>query len=324
MVDLNDMLYFVEVVERGGFAAAGRALGIPKSRLSRRVADLEVHLGVRLLQRTTRKLSLTQVGETYLRHCQAMRDAALAASDAVAEVQTEPRGTIRVSCPVTLAQTVLGELMPEFLKRCPLVQVEMQLINRPVNLVEEGVDVALRVRSSLDDSGSMVVKRLDTSHQILVASPDLLERQGTPKTLEDLQLLDSLAMNAVDGHSSLLLVGPEGKEHRLQLQPRYVADDLLTLKFAALAGSGMCWLPDYMCQEELTKGALVQLLPQWSPRPGIVHAVFPSRRGLAPAVRNFLDFLGEKMPGRSNSLAGNISEHIAEEAATDLDEVAAD
>ncbi|MDR0215175.1 MAG: LysR family transcriptional regulator [Comamonas sp.] len=300
MVDLNDMLYFVEVVERGGFAAAGRALGIPKSRLSRRVADLENFLGVRLLQRTTRKLSLTQVGETYLRHCQAMRDAALAASDAVAEVQTEPRGTIRVTCPVTLAQTVLGELMPQFLRNCPLVHVEMQVTNRAVNLVEEGVDVALRVRASLDESGSMVVKRLDSSRQILVASPDLLERQGTPSTLEDLQLLDSMAMSAVDGHSSLLLVGPEGKEHRLQLQPRYVVDDLLTLKFAALAGSGMCWLPDYMCQHELEHGSLVQLLPDWAPPQGIVHAVFPSRRGLAPAVRHFLDFLGEQMPGRSS------------------------
>ncbi|WP_218243482.1 LysR family transcriptional regulator [Comamonas fluminis] len=299
MVDLNDMLYFVEVVERGGFAAAGRALGIPKSRLSRRVAELEEHLGVRLLQRTTRKLSLTQVGETYLRHCQAMRDAALAASDAVAEVQTEPRGTIRVSCPVTLAQTVVGELMPDFLQRCPLVHVEMQVTNRVINLVEEGVDVALRVRPSLEESGSMVVKRLDSSHQILVASPGLLERQGTPSTLEDLQLLDSMSMSAVDGHSNLLLVGPEGKEHRLQLQPRYVVDDLLTLKFAALAGSGMCWLPDYMCHQELQQGALVQLLPQWAPPPGIVHAVFPSRRGLAPAVRHFLDFLGERMPGSS-------------------------
>lgn len=308
MVDLNDMLYFVEVVERGGFAAAGRSLGIPKSRLSRRVAELEAHLGVRLLQRTTRKLSLTQVGETYLRHCQAMRDAALAASDAVAEVQTEPRGTIRVTCPVTLAQTVLGELMPEFLKRCPLVQVEMQVTNRPVNLVEEGVDVALRVRANLDDSGSMVLKRLDSSRQILVASPDLLERQGTPRTLDDLQLLDSMAMSAVDGHSSLLLVGPEGREHRLQLQPRYVVDDLLTLKFAALAGSGMCWLPDYMCQEELARGQLVQLMPDWAPPMGIVHAVFPSRRGLAPAVRHFLDFLGERMPG-SSSLALQAAGH---------------
>jgi len=177
MMDLNDMLYFAEVVERGGFASAGRALGIPKSRLSRRVAELEARLGVRLLQRTTRKLSLTQVGEAYLRHCQAMRDAALAAADTVAEVQTEPRGTIRVSCPVTLAQTVLGELMPQFLQRCPLVHVEMQVTNRPVNLVEEGIDVALRVRPSLEDSGSMVVKRLDVARQILVASPELLERR---------------------------------------------------------------------------------------------------------------------------------------------------
>ena len=104
-------------------------------------------------------------------------------------------------------------------------------------------------------------------------------------------------MTAVDGHYSLLLVGPEGKEHRLQLQPRYVVDDLLTLKFAALAGTGMCWLPDYMCQEELTRGALLHLLPQWAPPLGILHAVFPSRRGLAPAVRHFLDFLGERMPG---------------------------
>jgi DNA-binding transcriptional LysR family regulator len=148
----------------------------------------------------------------------------------------------------------------------------------------------------------MVVKRLDASRQILVASPELLERQGTPRGLADLQHLDSMSMSAVDGQSSLLLVGPEGREHRLQLQPRYVVDDLLTLKFAALAGSGMCWLPDYMCHEELAEGRLVHLLPGWEPPQGIVHAVFPSRRGLAPAVRHFLDFLGETMPGR-NSLA---------------------
>ena len=107
------MLYFAEVVERGGFAAAGRALGIPKSRLSRRVSELESHLGVRLLQRTTRKLSLTDVGEAYLRHCQALRESALAAQETVAQVHTAPRGTLRVSCPVTLAQTVLGEVLPE-------------------------------------------------------------------------------------------------------------------------------------------------------------------------------------------------------------------
>lgn len=158
MPDLNDMLYFAEVVERGGFAAAGRALGIPKSRLSRRVSELESQLGVRLLQRTTRRLSLTEVGEAYLRHCQAMRESAQAAADVAAQVQAVPRGTIRVSCPVTLAQTVLAELMPQFLARFPQVRVEMMVSNRAVNLVEEGIDVALRVRPSVDDSGSMVVQ----------------------------------------------------------------------------------------------------------------------------------------------------------------------
>ncbi|RYF26053.1 MAG: LysR family transcriptional regulator [Comamonadaceae bacterium] len=299
MQDLNDMLYFAEVVERGGFAAAGRALGIPKSRLSRRVSDLEAQLGVRLLQRTTRKLSLTEVGESYLRHCQAMREAAQAAADAVAQVQTEPRGTVRISCPVTLAQTVLGELMPLFLERHPQVRVEMQVTNRAVNLVEEGIDVALRVRANLDDSGSMVVKRLDDAIQVLVASPQLLARQGTPATLQELTRLDSMAMSAADGRTSLRLIGPDGREEIVQLTPRYVADDLLTLKFAALAGTGMCWLPDYMCHAELHEGRLTRILPQWSTPRGVVHAVFPSRRGMAPAVRRLLDFLGETVPGHN-------------------------
>ena len=301
MNDLNDMLYFAEVVERGGFAAAGRALGIPKSRLSRRVAELEARLGVRLLQRTTRKLSLTEVGEAYLRHCQVMRDAAQAAADTVAQVRTEPCGTLRVSCPVTLAQTVVGELMPVYLQRNPLVRVEMQVTNRAVNLVEESIDVALRVRSSLDDSGSMVVKRLDMSRLVLVASPELLRRQGRPTRLEELGRLDSLAMSAVDGRASLLLHGPGGQEYTLVHHPRYVADDLLTLKFAVLAGTGMGWLPDYMCHDELADGRMVHLLPGWSPPQGVVHAVFPSRRGLSPAVRGFLDFLAESMPGTSHT-----------------------
>ncbi|MBW8314329.1 MAG: LysR family transcriptional regulator, partial [Hydrogenophaga sp.] len=223
MQDLNDMLLFAEVVERGGFAAAGRALGLPKSRLSRRVAGLEAQLGVRLLQRTTRKLSLTEVGEAYLRHCQALRESAQAAADTVAQVQTEPRGTLRVACPVTLAQTVLAELMPVFLARHPLVRMEMLVSNRVVNLVEEGVDVALRVRTTLEDSGSLVVKRLGDDAPVLVASPALLARQGTPTTLDGLSRLDSMAMSTTDGRASIPLTDPDGKETVLQHTPRYVA-----------------------------------------------------------------------------------------------------
>ncbi len=295
MQDLNDMLYFAEVVERGGFAAAGRALGVPKSRLSRRVAGLEARLGVRLLQRTTRKLSLTDVGETYLRHCQALRESALAANDAVAQVHAEPRGTIRVVCPVTLAQTMLAELMPEFLAHNPLVRVEMQVSNRVVDLVEEGVDVALRVRTSLEESGSLVVKRLGDDVPVLVASPAQLARQGTPTTLEALGRLDSMAMSAKDGRASMRLNGPDGQAVTVQHTPRYVVDDLLSLRLAAIAGTGMCWLPSYMCEEDLNLGRLVRLMPGWRHPTGLVHAVFPSRRGLTPAVRRFLDFLGERV-----------------------------
>lgn len=297
------MLFFAEVVERGGFAAAGRALGVPKSRLSRRVSELESQLGVRLLQRTTRRLSLTEVGEAYLRHCQAVREAAQAAADTVAQLQTEPRGTVRVVCPVTLAQAVVGELVPLFLLRHPEVRLEMQVSNRVVNLVEEGVDVALRVRPSLEESGSMVVKRLDDGQQTIVASPALLERQGVPGTLEDLARLDSLALSTADGRATMRLISPEGREEVLQHTPRYVADDLLTLRFAALAGVGMCWLPDYMCHDDVRAGRLVRLLPGWSLPRSVVHAVFPSRRGLAPAVRSFLDFLGDTVPGL-NSVPG--------------------
>lgn len=295
--DLNDMLFFAEVVERGGFAAAGRHLGVPKSRLSRRVAELEARLGVRLLQRTTRKLSVTEVGELYLRHCVAVRDEAEAAAAAVEQAHTEPRGTLRVACPVTLAQSTLGPIMAVFLARHPLVKLDMRVSNRVVDLVEEGVDVALRVRPTLDDSGSLVVKNLGLTQTFLVASPAQLQRQGAPTSPDDLTRLDTVSMSALDGRASWPLLGPGGATHVLVHQPRYVADDLLTLKFAVVCGTGMCILPDYMCAEEIQDGRLVPVLPGWAPRPGVFHAVYPSRRGMVPAVRCFLDFLKEYTNG---------------------------
>lgn len=298
MQDLNDMLYFAEVVEHRGFAAAGRHLGLPKSKLSRRIAGLEARLGVRLLQRTTRKLSLTQAGELYHRHCVAMRDAAEAAGEAMQEASTEPRGIVKVACPVTLAQSTIGPVLGAFLAQYPQVHLDVQVTNRVVDLIEEGFDVALRVRGSLDDSGSLVVKSLGLTRALLVASPAQLARQGQATTPEDLARLDTINMScASDGQATWQLTGPAGKIFALQHRPRLVADDLLTLKFAVLGGSGMCILPDYMCGDELQDGRLVEVLPGWGPRPGIVHAVFPSRRGMVPAVRRFLDFLGDKLSG---------------------------
>ena len=299
MQDLNDMLYFAEVAERGGFAAAGRSLGLPKSRLSRRVAELELRLGVRLLQRTTRKLSLTEIGEIYLRHCSAMRDEALAAAEAVAQIQVEPRGTVRITCPVTLAQSTVGYLVPRFMALHPQVKIDMRVTNRVVDLVEEGIDIALRVRSTLEDSGSLVVKNLGSSEGYLLASPSLLARQGRPEKPEDLMRLDTVAMSWVDGRSSWTLLGPEGQEFVLQHQPRYVADDLQTLKLAVLAGTGISFLPGSLSAAEQQAQLLVPVLPGWAPKPVVAHAVFPSRRGQVPAVRSFLDFLGAHMRGET-------------------------
>ena len=294
MQDLNDMLYFAEVVEQGGFAAAGRSLGIPKSRLSRRLAGLEQRLGVRLLQRSTRRVALTDAGDVFYRHCRAMRESAQAASDAVAALRAEPSGKLRVVCPVTLSQVVLGEMLPRFLSRHPLVQLQLEVNNRVVDLIEDGVDVALRVRTSLDDSGSLVVKRLAWGCSYLVAAPSLLKRCGRPTGPEDLSRLDSVAMSAVDGRAHWDLQGPQGQTLSISHRPRFVADDLLTLKYAVLSGIGACVLPDYLCRQELAEQRLLPVLPGWNlPRP-IVHAVFASRRGLLPAVRSFLDFLEQE------------------------------
>ena len=297
MHDLNDMLYFAEVVQRGGFAAAGRALGLPKSRLSRRVAELEARLGVRLLQRTTRKLSLTAVGEVYLRHCSAMREEALAAAEAVAHLQVEPRGMLRISCPVTLAQSTLGYLVPRYLALYPQVTIDMRVTNRVVDLVEEGIDIALRVRPTLDDSGSLVVKQLGRTSGQLLASPAQLRRQGTPTHPEELARFDTVAMSASDGRSAWMLHGPDGQEFLFQHQPRYVADDLQTLKLAVLAGTGISFIPDMLSHAEVQAQLLVPVLPGWAPQPGMAHAVFPSRRGQVPAVRSFLDFMGLHLAG---------------------------
>ena len=298
MQDLNDMVFFAEVAERGGFTVASKALGVPKSRLSRRIADLEASLGVQLLQRSTRRLSLTPAGELYLRHCAAMRDAARAAAEAVAQVQTEPRGTLRLSCPVTLAQGGVGPLLPIFMARFPKVRIEMRVLNRPVDPVEEGVDIALRVRAVIEDSATLAARHLGTSRGLWVASAMRMRAHGPMNGPEDLAHIDTVAMSASgEGRTGQSLRGPDGKLHHLTHSPRYVADDLLTLKFAILQGVGAGMLPDYMCRTELKSGDLVEVLPGWEPPPAIVHAVYAPRRALLPAVRQLIDFLAEELRG---------------------------
>jgi DNA-binding transcriptional LysR family regulator len=212
-------------------------------------------------------------------------------------VQNEPRGTIRVTCPTTLAQTTVGPVLPKFMKDHPHVRIDMLVTNRVIDLVQEGVDVALRVRPTVDDSGSLIVKKLAATHGLLVASPQLLAREGRPHSPDDLQKLPSVAMSAADGRATWQLRGPHGREFTLQHKPCLTADDLLTLRYFVVDGMAMSVLPDYMCWRDIREGRLEEVLPGWAPQAAVIHAVFPSRRGLVPAVRRFLDFLGENVTG---------------------------
>ncbi|CAK9889152.1 HTH-type transcriptional regulator DmlR [Pseudomonas fluorescens] len=290
MQDLNDLFYFTRVVEAGGFAAAGRLLGIPKSRLSRRIAELEERLGTRLLQRTTRQLKLTAVGERYLRHCQAMLLEAEMADEAVASMTSEPRGRLRVSCPVGLAHEFLPDVISRFLQQYPQVQLDMILLNRRVDLITEGVDVALRVRDLGDEDPALVTRRLRQAQMFLVASPQFAATQALNHP-QDLAGLPVLGAVDADRLVHLRLLDAQGHKHELALEARLAIDDFVVRKAAAVAGLGFTALPIMHCEAELERGELVRLLPDWSLPGGYLQAVYPHRRGLLPAVRVWIDHL---------------------------------
>ncbi|WP_374347034.1 LysR substrate-binding domain-containing protein [Chitinimonas sp.] len=301
MQDLNDLHYFARVVEAGGFSAAARLLGLPKSRLSRRVAELEVRLGARLLQRTTRKLVLTEVGGRFYQHCQAMLQEAEAAEQTIAALTEVPRGRLRVSCPVALAQGELSRFLPEFLSRYPQVRLEMLLVNRRVDLFEEAVDVALRVRAEGDEDPALVSRRLRPAESILVAAPGLLAGKAI-STPADLQALPVLGAIEADRRVHWRLFDADGEVADIAAEPRLAADDFVLRRVAAVAGLGVTMLPRVLCADELAQGTLLQVLPNWRLSGGNLQAVYAHRRGLLPAMRAFIDFLVEaysREPGRA-------------------------
>ena len=296
MQDLNDLYYFAMVVDHGGFAAAERALGIPKSRLSRRITQLEADLGVRLLQRSTRRFAITDVGSSVYRHAQTMLAEAQAAREVVDRLSAEPRGVIRVSVPVSLAQQQMAKLLPEFLARYPLVRLQLHVSNRRVDLINEGFDVALRVRSRLDDDGSLVMRSFGQIQELLVASPKYLDRMGRPSAPEQLAEHVTLSGNEDDVRQRWELHGPDDEVRRIELKPRVSGFDFPMLRSLAEQGVGITLLPETLCAEQVRNGSLEVVLPAWRLPQGICQALFASRRGLLPAVRVFIDFLAEKMP----------------------------
>ncbi|WP_175648983.1 LysR family transcriptional regulator [Pseudomonas sp. C9] len=292
--DLNTLYYFTQVVEHGGFAPAGRALDMPKSKLSRRIAELEERLGVRLLHRTSRHCSLTEIGQAYYQRCLAMRVEAESAAELIERNRSEPQGLVRISCPTALLNSWVGPMLTRYMLKYPRVELFIESTNRRVDLIHEGFDIALRVRFPPLENTDMVMKVLGNSTQCLVGSPSFAERLSSPASPADLSGLPSLHWGAAQREYQWELFGPDDASALIRHTPRMVTDDLLALRHAAVAGIGVVHLPSVVVRDDVAAGKLVDLVPGWAPKCGIIHAIFPSRRGLLPSVRALIDFLGEE------------------------------
>ena len=298
MQPLEGFYYFTQVVDHGGFARAARALGIPKSRLSRHVVALESKLNVRLVNRSTRRFVVTEVGHEVYRHASAMLAEADAAVEAVEFARAKPCGTIKASCPVALAQSSLAPILPQFLEKYPAIRLELQVSNRRVDVLAEGLDVALRVRSVPTGEDGLVMRSFRHVDEYLVASPEYLARAGELTDPGQLKQHPTLDYAGEFDRRPWELVGPDEQIARAEHTPRIVCHDFVLLRTAVLAGLGVARLPESVVREDLKQGALRRVLPEWMSPQGIVHVVFPTRRGLLPAVRAFIDFLGEHLAER--------------------------
>jgi DNA-binding transcriptional LysR family regulator len=289
-LDLNDLYYFGEIVRHGGIAAAERATREPKSKLSRRLAQLEDQLGVRLVERSTRRFRVTEVGQVFYQHCCAMVLEAEQAQAAVASVKERPAGVVRFACPTAMLE-IVSPILVSFLAAYPDVRLDIITSNTPIDLIEQRVDVALRVRFSLGGDASLTMRALAASRRILVATPLIAAQIEGETDPECLCHLPCLAFGADDAPEVWRLVGSNHRERVVQVSPRLMSGELFVLRAAAVAGLGVALIPDHYCRKELHDGRLVRLLPDWCKQPGLIHAVFTARRGLTPAVRALIDHL---------------------------------
>lgn len=295
LTDLDDFYCFAQVVEHGGFSAAERATDIPKSKLSRRVYNLEERLGVRLIQRSSRHFAVTDIGMNIYRHAQVMLSAAQAAHDLVDHLSTEPRGTIKISLPVSIAQNEMAKILPDFLKKYPEIKVQMMITNRRVDIINEGFDLALRVRTSLDDDPNLVIRQFEKIEQHLFASQGYLNEFGDLKTPEQLSEHKILSMAEEHTEQFLILQNEQQQQKKIRINPTVMGSDLNMLAQLAASGCGITLLPDNVVQQYIERGELVGVLSDWKTAHGIFHLVYPSRRGLLPAVRVFIDYLVEHL-----------------------------
>lgn len=289
-VDLNDLAYFAEVVSHGGFAAAGRALREPKSKLSRRVAGLEDRLGLRLIERSSRRFRVTETGQAFYERCRAMLAEAEQAEALVVQAQAEPHGRIRFSCPTGMIAPISGPIA-SFLARYPRVRLQLIATDHAVDLIDERIDLALRVRVDLSTDAELTVRSLGQSLRILVASPQLGSQVSS---LDQLASLPTLSTNDEHDWVDWHLEADDGRRQTIRVEPRLGCSAMDQLLAAAMAGMGVAFLPDRVCRPALEAGRLIRVLPAWHGQIGIVHLVFTTRRGLSPAVRALIDHLAKE------------------------------
>ena len=287
-MDLNQVGTFIRVVEHGSFTAAAAVVGLPKSSVSRGVAQLEEALGVRLLQRTTRKLNLTEAGRRYYQQVRRALGEVEQANSAVADMGNEPRGLVRLTAPGDFSGGQLSSALADFLLRYPQIQIDLWITQRWVNLVEEGFDLAIRA-GELRDS-SLVARKLAVTELGLFAAPAYIEKHGRPRRLADLGKHACLVHRSGRGLQPWRLTGPRGAETVAVTGP-VIADDFAIIMRLAVKGLGIALLPEVSCEPEVASGALVRLLPAYALRGGAVQIVSPPLRYVPARVALLRDHL---------------------------------
>lgn len=289
-MDLNEIVVFTRVVQAGSFIAASKALGIPKSTVSRKVAELEQRLETRLLQRTSRKLSLTDAGRIFYDHGTRIASELEIAERAVTSLKETPRGLLRITAGPNA--TYLSPIVRDYLKRYPEVRVELFTTTRTVDLVEERFDLAVRV-GRLPDS-SLIAKSLGEVAWFLAATPGYLKRSGRPRSPPELTKHDMLHFGS--GSDRVTLQLQRGEEHaEVELLPRLLTTEIDVLHTAAVGGIGLALMPAFQCIEDLRARRLERVLREWEAPRTPVHVVYPSTRHVSPAVKSFIDHLHAKM-----------------------------
>ncbi|MDL5035408.1 LysR family transcriptional regulator [Comamonas resistens] len=280
---------FHRVAERGSFAEAGRSLGLSPAAISKNIAELEAHVGARLIHRTTRRMALTEEGRLYLEHVTRALDALADADRALCPIKASPSGLLKVSAPMTFTLTQISSAIPAFLERYPELQLDLHLDDRRVDIVREGFDLAIRGSDRLEDS-SLIARPLTAMSHVLCAAPGYFEKHGRPRTPADLKGLDPIRFS-LSGHADVWEFEQDGHMERIAVNARYSVSSSLAVRDALRAGFGISLIPRPYVEEDLRTGRLQAALEDWSTVKTTLYAVYPSRQHMAPKLRALLDFL---------------------------------